>query len=555
MWQDSSAIVNAIGDDQDRADLWQQVLLPAMSGVRVFQLHTIDDLRLMNIAKTLLQVNNELEHFTVYTHSQQGPFETIEGEDPPWEATTGPDFFPQVIHAIERDHGRVVLFKDFDHMLMRPDVTSAITLLASPSKPRPPTEDVDVHGATDADPPPSGPPSILLIHTTSMYDDAQNRRQPPSLQGDVPYWSIPLPRLTTLKLAVNAAFDDEGAPGPNDQQLDTLALALRGVQASEASRAIRQMLVVHRNRPFSDEAVKFLSELRQRTIESIGLMEFEQPTKTFADIGGLNRLVEDLRLRQSEFSSEAADAGLMPPKGVLLAGPPGVGKTLIGKAISGEWGLPMLSFNMSSVLGQYVGTSEKNIRDVLNTAETLAPCVLFIDELDKALAGMNGGGDGGTTKRVIGSFLTWLNDRTEPVYVVATANNLREAADTMPELLRKGRWDDVWWVALPTVDVCVEIAQIHLNSLPPGRLSPGLGEMLEHIFQSEQAKGISGAEVASTVFEANRRSFHDGGRSITEEDLRASLPSATLANTPLMARAIMDSERVVDAFARKAHES
>lgn len=165
-----------------------------------------------------------------------------------------------------------------------------------------------------------------------------------------------------------------------------------------------------------------------------------------------------LELRGATFSEEAKSFGLNPPKGVLLVGIPGCGKSLTAKCIASAWNMPLLKLDMGKIFGKYVGDSEANIRQALKTAEAIAPCVLWIDEIEKGLSG--GGSDGGTTSRVFGNILTWMQDKTSPVFTFATANNIRNLP---PELLRKGRFDEIFFVDLPDFEERKKILEIHIS--------------------------------------------------------------------------------------------
>ena len=202
---------------------------------------------------------------------------------------------------------------------------------------------------------------------------------------------------------------------------------------------------------------------------------------------------------------ESQQAGIKSPKGAssLVCG---TGKSLLAQSVAGEWKMPMLEFNMANVCS-YVGSSEQNMKKVLAVAESMAPCVLMVDEIDKALSGLGTtGGDSGTTT-CHWSFLTWLNDRKADVYVIATANDLSEIAQAMPEMLRKGRWDDIWWVDLPDEETRKRILEIHLKKIPEDRIEEDVWNALSDL--AKLNSGVTGAELAAAVNEANRKSFHN----------------------------------------------
>ena len=200
---------------------------------------------------------------------------------------------------------------------------------------------------------------------------------------------------------------------------------------------------------------------KQQIIRKSGLLEYYAASEDFANVGGLAVLKDWLNKRAMAFTDEARAFGLPAPKGILLLGVQGCGKSLCAKAVSRLWQLPLLRFDMGRMFGSLVGSSEENVRRAIAVAESVAPAILWVDEIDKAFAGSQGSGatDGGTTARVFGTFLTWLSEKTAPVFVVATANDISQLP---PELLRKGRLDEIFFVDLPSEEERAEIFRIHL---------------------------------------------------------------------------------------------
>ena len=345
-------------------------------------------------------------------------------------------------------------------------------------------------------------PKLVVLHTISQDT-------PETLSRTIQNYDLPLPRDGTLRASLRSVCSHMGIKDISDDKIrKDWVLALRGLTGIEAERSLQQTFTVH-NSEMNAESLAYLQSVKRNIIKQTGIMEFHEPTTSFSDIGGLANLVEDLSLRQSEFEVMARDAGIQSPKGCLLVGLPGTGKSLIAQSVAGEWSMPMLEFNMANVLDSYVGGSEANMKKILAVAESMAPCVLMVDEIDKALSGLgSGGGDSGVTRRVIGNFLTWLNDRKADVYVIATANDLSEIAGAMPEMLRKGRWDDIWWVDLPDQNTRQQILDIHLQKIPSERIEQEVWGMVPAI--SKLNPGITGAEIAAAVNEANRISFHRG---------------------------------------------
>jgi hypothetical protein len=209
-----------------------------------------------------------------------------------------------------------------------------------------------------------------------------------------------------------------------------------------------------------------VAQEKERIIKQSEVLEYYPTDARMTDVGGLDQLKEWLDRRGRAFGAGARDFGLDAPKGVLLLGVQGCGKSLLAKAIAATWQFPLLRFDMGKVFGGIVGQSEGNIRTALQVAQALAPCVLWIDEIEKGLAGMGSSDqtDGGTTARVVGTLLTWMQEKRDPVFVVATANRI----DMLPpELLRKGRFDEIFFVDLPTRAIREEILSIHLKKKRP----------------------------------------------------------------------------------------
>jgi SpoVK/Ycf46/Vps4 family AAA+-type ATPase len=240
-------------------------------------------------------------------------------------------------------------------------------------------------------------------------------------------------------------------------------------------------------------------------------------------VGGLTILKDWLDKRSAAFTQEARAFGLPAPKGILMLGVQGCGKSLCAKAVSNQWQLPLLRFDMGRMFGSLVGSSEENVRRAIAVAESVAPAILWVDEIDKAFAGSQGSGatDGGTTARVFGTFLTWLSEKTAPVFVVATANDISQLP---PELLRKGRLDEIFFVDLPSAEERQEIFRIHLGRR--GRHA----EQFDIAALAGASKDCSGAEIEEAINSALYDAFYANQEITTESVL------ATLAETVPLAK-------------------
>ena len=290
---------------------------------------------------------------------------------------------------------------------------------------------------------------------------------------------------------------------------EKLVTAVLGLTLDEAMRIFHQSLVRDAKIDAVDiEAV--LSEKRQ-IIRKSGLLEYYAPQEGMGDIGGLDLLKDWIRKRARAFSEDARRYGLPRPKGVLLLGVQGCGKSLTAKAVAQLWNLPLLRFDVSRIFDRFIGSSESNMRHALQTAESIAPAVLWVDEIEKAFSGAMSSGvsDAGTASRVFGTFVTWLQETQSRVFTVATANNIE---DVPPELLRKGRFDEIFFVDLPGPDEREEIFNIHLRKRDRDPAAFDVAAL------AQKARGYSGAEIEQAVIAALYDSF-DADRELQQDDI------------------------------------
>lgn len=271
---------------------------------------------------------------------------------------------------------------------------------------------------------------------------------------------------------------------------------LSGVTESEAVNVIASMLAKGR---LTVDDVRECSEFKDQIFGDLAGIERIHLREEY-EIAGLSNLRSWLAQRGPLMRTDLSGTNLRPPKGVLLVGVPGCGKSLSAKAIAADWGLPLYRLDMSSILGMYVGQSESQMREALETAERVAPCVLWIDEIEKALAG--GGGDSGTTRRLVGQFLFWLQEATAKVFIVATANDVRSLP---PELMRKGRFDEMFFVDLPEAEEREDILRLYFYRYLDIDLLPGLCAELV-----ELSDGFSGSDIDAAVHEIATSMFVAG---------------------------------------------
>jgi AAA+ superfamily predicted ATPase len=327
---------------------------------------------------------------------------------------------------------------------------------------------------------------------------------PPDLRKEVPTVELPLPGREQLEQVLSQAARTTGVRCEAD---DALIDAARGLTVMEARLAFgRAAAELDR---LDHTAVPSVAREKARIIQESAVLEHIPSDARMDEVGGLDTLKSWLDRRGRAFGSGAREFGLDAPKGVLLLGVQGCGKSLCAKAVAAAWQFPLLRLDVGRVFGGLVGESEGNIREALRITQALAPCVLWIDEIEKGIAGMGSSdrSDGGTTARVVGTLLTWMQEKRDPVFVVATANSV----DLLPpELLRKGRFDEIFFVDLPTEQVRRDILGIHLRRK---RRDPARFD-LDALARA--AAGYSGAELEEAVREGLFNAFAEGRELATE---------------------------------------
>ena len=269
-----------------------------------------------------------------------------------------------------------------------------------------------------------------------------------------------------------------------------------------------------------------ISEVKAQIICKDGLLEFWNTNKSI-EVGGMHTLKQHSQKRLLAFSKEARKYGLPSPKGVLLVGIPGCGKSLSAKSIAQSWNVPLIKCDLGKLFGSYVGDTEANTRKALKTAEAMSPCVLWIDEIEKGLAGAGSSGknDSGVSSRMFASILTWMQEKEAPVYVVATANSITSLP---PELLRKGRFDEIFFVDLPNKEERKEILNIQIKN--KGR-NP---ENFDIDTISEKCDGFTGAEIEEAVVSALFNSYTDNERELEDSDLVEAIANIKPASKGIM---------------------
>ena len=341
---------------------------------------------------------------------------------------------------------------------------------------------------------------------------------PIELEKEVVVLDFPLPDMGELNQVLTQHLDQNRGRRLTTEAREKLLRAALGLTRDESEKVYRKAQVTT-GRLTEAEVDIVLSEKKQ-LIRRNGILEYIEEDETIDSVGGLEELKKWLKQRSNAFTERAREYGLPQPKGMLILGVPGCGKSLIAKTTSRLWGLPILRLDMGRVYdGSMVGRSEANLRNALKTAESISPTILFIDELDKAFAGSTGSSDsdGGTSSRIFGSFLTWMQEKTSPVFVMATANRVERLPG---EFLRKGRFDEIFFVDLPTPEERQDIFTIHLSKRREDISRFDLEQL------SKMSDGFSGAEIEQAIVAAMYEAFAQD-REFTQLDIIAAI-KATL---------------------------
>jgi ATP-dependent 26S proteasome regulatory subunit len=340
---------------------------------------------------------------------------------------------------------------------------------------------------------------------------------PDELRDEVTVIDFPLPNTQEISSLISQIVQPENLK-ITGLALEQLVKACQGLSRARIRRVLGKALAAKQQ--VNDSDIDGVLEEKRQAIRQTGILEFLPSQASLKNVGGLQNLKQWVKMRQDAFTEEARRFGIPNPKGVLLVGIQGTGKSLSAKTIAHEWRLPLLRLDSGRLFGGIVGESESRVRQMIQLVEAIAPCVLWIDEIDKAFGNINSGssGDSGTSRRVFGTLITWMQEKTSPVFMVATANNVR----ILPaELLRKGRFDEIFFLNLPTELEREEIFKVHLQKLRPNKWRDFDMGLLARC-----AKEFSGAEIEQVIIDGLYRAFGSVANKqrrdlITEDILRA----------------------------------
>ena len=372
---------------------------------------------------------------------------------------------------------------------------------------------------------------------------------PPELRGLVEFLDLPLPDRRRLRqiideVVVRISRDHTLQRKLDANGYDAVVESLRGLTEEESERTLSQALVARY--ALCPEIASDVLETKKAVLRRSEMLEFVEAGEALSGVGGMDNLKRWLALRRGAWEDAARAFGLEPPHGVIILGVQGCGKSLCARAVAGEWNLPLVKFDTAAVYDKYIGETEKRIRKVFAVAEGLAPCVLWIDELEKVFAGSgpdSASADAGVSSRLLASFLSWMQDRKAPVFVAATCNNVIALP---PELIRKGRFDELFFVDLPNQAERKQVLSIQLTRR---KRSPSEFD-LEQV--AAAAKGYSGAEIDAAVQTALYAAFFRKAQLTTQlllDALRQTVPLSTTRSEEIVALRDWARTRAVPASA------
>ena len=294
----------------------------------------------------------------------------------------------------------------------------------------------------------------------------------------------------------------------DSQLFESLTRACQGLSLERIRRVLSKIIATYKT--IDNDSIALLLSEKKQIISQTEILEYSSVNEQITNLGGLDNLKDWLKKRKTAFGLQAFNYGLPTPRGLLLIGIQGTGKSLTAKAIANDWQLPLLKLDVGKLFGGIVGESESRLRQMINVAETISPCILWIDEIDKAFSNTDNRGDSGTSNRVLATFISWLSEKTKPVFVIATANNI----DLLPiEIIRKGRFDEIFFLDLPEKEEREEIFKIHLQAFRPNGW-----KSFDYNQLAQASESFSGAEIRQSIIESMYHAFYEK-REFTTEDI------------------------------------
>jgi SpoVK/Ycf46/Vps4 family AAA+-type ATPase len=472
---------------QDQAN-FQQLL---RSSFPIIIVHTHDEKRVVDVLRGV--VSTSFRHGPLYVWSAHTGLEpSLENSVSEWHIkgieeqarkpeknTAAPE--EALRHIKTQIKSGVVLLPDFHAYLTNPSVVRMVKEIAQDYANNPVT-------------------LVLVSHAFEV---------PPELQRLSVHFDISVPNAKKIRQILNDEVREwrksnkDNKVKSDRKTLELLINNLTGLTESDSRRLIRG--AIYDDSAITHSDVEEIMQAKYQMISSNGALRFEYDTASFADVGGFENLRKWLELRKSFFLKKGNDNDIDVPRGMLMVGVQGCGKSLAAKSVAGTWGVPLLKFDFGALFNKYIGESEKNIREALRSAELLAPCVLWVDEIEKAISG--GNDETGTSQRILGTLLTWMSENQSRVFLVATSNNIEGLP---PELVRKGRIDEIFFVDLPDKKARHEIFDLHLRKRNLNLSSGCIGALVD------ATEGFSGAEIEQAVV-ASRYRAHASNEEVSRD--------------------------------------
>ena len=352
---------------------------------------------------------------------------------------------------------------------------------------------------------------ILKLQPKTIIIIGSDLTIPNELQDLITVIQFELPLQDEIEQELNRLIKSLGIE-IDSQLFEKLTRACQGLSLERIRRVLSKIIATHKK--IDSNSINILLNEKKQIIKQTEILEYISVNETITNLGGLNNLKDWLKKRKIAFGIQAANYGLPTPRGLLLVGIQGTGKSLAAKAIANEWQLPLLKLDVGKLFGGIVGESESRLRQMINVAETISPCILWIDEIDKAFSSTESKGDSGTSNRVLATFISWLSEKVKPVFVIATANNI----DLLPlEIIRKGRFDEIFFLDLPQQEEREEIFKIHLQEFRPKNW-----ETFDYKQLAKVSESFSGAEIRQSIIEGMYHAFYEK-REFTTNDICLSL--------------------------------
>lgn len=348
---------------------------------------------------------------------------------------------------------------------------------------------------------------ILKLQPKTIIIIGSDLNIPRELQDLVTVLQFQLPSETEINQELNRLITSLNIK-IEPQLFETLTRACQGLSLERIRRVLSKIIATYKT--IDDNSINILLSEKKQIISQTEILEYASVNEKITNLGGLDNLKSWLKKRKTAFSLQASKYGLPTPRGLLLVGIQGTGKSLTAKAIANDWQLPLLKLDVGKLFGGIVGESESRLRQMINVAETISPCILWIDEIDKAFNNTESRGDSGTSNRVLGTFISWLSEKTQPVFVIATANNI----DLLPlEIIRKGRFDEIFFLNLPQKEEREEIFKIHIREFRPKSWTS-----FDYSKLAQSSESFSGAEIRQSIIEGMYQAFYEK-REFTTKDI------------------------------------